>query len=281
MHKIEKVVLIVVLLVFITPFILIPFGDFIFSIGPFYTAGIGIKDFFTVWIASFGVIGVVYNIRQNQKRISQQEKQLDLQSKSERNSRFTKGVELLGNSQESARTGGAYSLIFLAKEYPAEFKTIVFNTLCSHIRTITNTDDYQDKYPDEPSIEIETLISFLFYDLDNFFSTEVANLSKSYLSGANLRFVDLRMADLSWADLSAADLSKADLSEAYLYHAKLFSTELVGAKLIETDLTEADLYGANLSNTNLSLTILYKTIMTDVDLSEAIFDKDTFRSVIK
>ena len=64
------------------------------------------------WISLFGVFGVVYNISQNQKRITQQEKQLQAQTISENNTRFAKGVELLGNSQESTRIGGIYTLFF-------------------------------------------------------------------------------------------------------------------------------------------------------------------------
>lgn len=141
LSQIRKQTLTILLSLFLAPFVLILIGDIIGSNIPLYTFGLSLKDFFTMWTAIFGVFGIVYNIYQNQRRISQQEKQLDgqskqieyqnmqleLQAKSERNSRFAKGVELLGSNQESARTGGVYNLIFLAKEYPNEFKETVFN----------------------------------------------------------------------------------------------------------------------------------------------------------
>ena len=64
-----------------------------------------------------------------------------------------------------------------------------------------------------------------------------ANLSKAYLSGANL---------------SRANLLRADLSKAYLSGANLSGANLLRADLSEAYLSGADLRGANLSGANLS-----------------------------
>ena len=59
------------------------------------------------------------------------------------------------------------------------------------------------------------------------------DLSKVYLSGADLNWADLRGAiligaNLSWADLSGAILNKANLSEANLSGANLWTANLSG-----------------------------------------------------
>ena len=76
--------------------------------------------------------------------------------------RFSSGVELLGNPNESARIGGAYYLFFLAREFPDEYLNPVCEILCSHIRTITCSEEYQKKYENIPSNEIQTIIDLLF-----------------------------------------------------------------------------------------------------------------------
>lgn len=71
-----------------------------------------------------------------------------------------------------------------------------------------------------------------------------ANLSDTYLSGANLRGANLSGANLSGANLRGASLRYADLSDADLRYANLRGADLSGA-----DLRYADLRYANLSDT--------------------------------
>ena len=111
-----KIWLIIISVIFFLPFV----GVFINEITSayfcnLYTLGLDRKDFFTVWIALFGAIGIAFNIHQNHLRTTNQDKQLvnqniqlekqaeqiqlqgiqiELQSKSQRDSRFYKGVEL-------------------------------------------------------------------------------------------------------------------------------------------------------------------------------------------
>ncbi|WP_321479776.1 pentapeptide repeat-containing protein [uncultured Bacteroides sp.] len=241
-----------------------------------YTLGLDRKDFFTVWIALFGAIGIAFNIHQNHKRTANQDKQLEkqaqqieLQSKSQRDSRFSKGVELLGNANESARTGAAYSLFFLAQDYPEEFAKPVFEILCSHVRSITNTEEYRKNNNERPSNEIQSILDLLFTNDQSklIFNGLRANLAYSCLIGANLARANLSEADLFEANLSKANLAKADLSKAYLSEASLLGVylgysyliganllgaNLLGAGLAKADLAGADLAGANLLGANLS-----------------------------
>ncbi len=186
-----KIWLIIISVIFFLPFV----GVFINEITSayfcnIYTLGLDRKDFFNVWIALFGAIGIAINIYQNHKRTTNQDKQLEkqavqiqlqgtqieLQSKSQRDSRFSKGVELLGNANESARTGAAYSLFFLVKDYPEEFAKPVFEILCSHVRSITTTEEYKKNNNKRPSNEIQSILNLLFknqsLDLDGSFWSE-------------------------------------------------------------------------------------------------------------
>jgi hypothetical protein len=102
------------------------------------------KDALTASIAIAGVIGVVFTIRQTQKRITLQERQ-------QRDARFAQGVELLGNPHESTRIGGAYNLYFLARDFE-ELRPAVCEILCAHLRTIAHkskfeTDEQRENIP--------------------------------------------------------------------------------------------------------------------------------------
>lgn len=239
---------------FITPFVLIFIGDHIFSIRPIYTFGLDLKDFIATWIAIFGVFGVIYNIGQNQKRISQQEvqikgqnKQIDLQAKSERNARFAKGVELLGNSKESTRIGGAYSLYFLVNEFSDIYTNIGLNILTSHVKTITGNKRYQNTYKKKPSNEIQTILSLLFKEQKGqlLFKNCRADLCNAYLKGANLE-----NAELSHADLRRINLTGADLSNANLAMANLSFAQLNNAIVDNADFSYSIIYKVNKSSFN-------------------------------
>ncbi|HHY96597.1 MAG TPA: pentapeptide repeat-containing protein [Acholeplasma sp.] len=110
------------------------------------------------------------------------------------------------------------------------------------------------------------------------------DLSYADLSKTNLRYVDLRYVDLSYADLRGANLMDADLryvdlSYADLRGADLMDADLSGAALMNTNLSSADLRGANLMganlmgaaliNTNLSGATLMNTNLNGADLRGA------------
>ena len=285
----------IIVALFFLPFIGIGINSLTgLDIGNLYTFGIADrKDFFTVWIALFGAIGIAFNIHQNHLRTTNQDKQLikqteqiELQSQSQRDSRFSKGVELLGNANESARTGAAYSLFFLAKDYPEEFAKPVFEILCSHVRSITNTEEYKEKNSKHPSNEIQSILDLLFRDDQSkiIFDGLKANLAYSCLIGADLSDANLVEADLFETvlskaylykvNLSKADASRADLSKINARQSNLSETDLSGTNLSGSDLVEANLSQANLFHADLSKTLIYntrfseKTILYGVDMTQ-------------
>ena len=93
-----------------------------------------------------------------------------------------------------------------------------------------------------------------------------ANLSRAYLSGANLSGANLSRANLSRAYLSGANLSRANLSRAYLSGAYLSGANLSGANLSGAYLSGADLFGADLSGAkwNGSITLTQAPIQISI-----------------
>jgi uncharacterized protein YjbI with pentapeptide repeats len=93
---------------------------------------------------------------------------------------------------------------------------------------------------------------------------------ESGLEGANLTETYLCGADLTGADLTGADLTGADLYRAKLSCANLYRTNLEHADLSCANLSDANLIGANLSHANLSYADL-----RGVDLRGVKYNKST------
>ena len=231
---------VILVVVFLIPFILSLFG-----VNPNNVFKFGLKkpkDFFTLWISSFGVVGLAINIIHSQTRIRLQEKQ-------GRDNRFAKSVELLGHESESTRMGGAYNLYFLAKDFFDEYGSYVSSILSYHIRVITGTQSYQNKFKDTPSIEIQSMLNILTIDLPN--RDSHIDLMNSYLVGANLEGANLEKAKLMQVNLEKACLVGANLKGANLVEAKLMQADLRKACLEGANLEKACLIGANLMKVDL------------------------------
>ncbi len=288
----------ILVIIFLTPFIMVHYG---MNPNDFFKFGFSdLKDFFTLWISSCGVAGLVVNIIHSQTRIRLQDKLIQQQEKQRRDNRFAKSVELLGHESGSTRIGGVYNLYFLAVEFFDEYGYYAISILSSHIRVITTTQDYQNKYKEATSDEIQSILDVLTrfsYPeeskdcLDKILSmlnTLIKsllnkgfriNLANSHLAGANLmsadlRDVNLRGVNLLEADLLNADLTNACLEEAYLERvcfnrANLKKTNLQRANLKEANLKEACLEGANLTGANLTGANLIGVNLKEANLEEA------------
>jgi len=209
------------------------------SIGELYTFELPLKDFLTPWIAFWVAIGAAFNVWLMQRRVSVMEKQ-------QRDTRFSSGVELLGNPNESARIGGAYNLYFLASEFPDDYLNPVCEILCAHVRTITSDKAYQEKYSAKPSNEIQTILDFLFKkNKKSIFENCFKNLSNSFLSCTS--FFECSLTDVAF--------SQSTLTNFYFNTATLTDVNFYGATL-----TDVDFYGATLTNVNFT-----SSTLTDVD----------------
>lgn len=266
-NNIFKWIAILLTIIFLIPFVYIIFYD----IRGFNARGLymfrlsNIKDFYTFWITLFGAVGLMINIYLTQKRVTNQEKQLQkqseqimLQDKSQRDSRFSKGIELLGNVNESARTGGAYSLCFLAKEYPTDFAKPVFEILCSHIRTLTSSWAYKTEHAINPSNEVQSIMGLLFRE-----GTFTLYLSNAYVDLSNCYF---RGISLSEANLENVNFSYTHLENSHLYKANLRGTKLNFAYLSESILAEANMEYAEINQGLMANTIFMGAKMDSVQI---------------
>ncbi len=227
-----------------------------------------LKDFFTLWISLFGVVGLAINIIHSQIRIRLQDKLIHQQEKQGRDNRFAKSVELLGHNSESARMGGAYNLRFLAKEFFNEYGDCMFSILSSHIRVITSAQDYLNRFKEKPSDEIQSILDTL---AEGSFKIDLTNsyLERANLEGANLGRANLEGANLRRADLANACLVEAYLIEAYLEGANLKGANLKGANLTGTNLANACLEEARLEEANLTCANLQRANLQGVNLKRA------------
>ena len=307
-----KLTVILLAAIFLIPFVCIIFYDITgVDMGDLYMFRLSnAKDFYTFWITLFGAAGLMINIYLTQRRVANQEKQLQkqseqimLQDKSQRDSRFSKGIELLGNANESARTGGAYSLCFLAKEYPTDFAKPVFEILCSHIRTLTSSSAYRAEHMTKPSNEVQSIMSLLFregkfisylsnayVDLSNCYFEGIflqeanlenvnfsyTHLENSHLYNANLRGTTLNYAYLSGSILSEANMEHAEINQGSMENTTFMSAKMDSVKIKGCNVSLSDFSGAILTNALMFNSNFKSVSFIDADLSEASLGSSDF-----
>jgi uncharacterized protein YjbI with pentapeptide repeats len=274
-------------LIIVYPFLFLGIGELLLlfcgdlQLKELYTFGLPLNEFMTPWIALWGVLGAAFNIwfmqrrvavmekqredqhklsleqkRQFDTQIEKQNEQIEIQQKQQRDARFASGVELLGNTNESTRIGGAYNLYFLANEFEKEYRRPVCEILCAHVRSITSKNKYRKDYKDKPSNEILTILNFLFVIDKNdelIFNDCYKNLDGVYLSGADLSlFSTLNMVSFVNSTLDnvkfiGATLKDVLLTKASLSYADFSATKLINVQFTNTTLSDVKFSGAILS----------------------------------
>ncbi len=270
------------------------------------------SEFMTSWIAFWGVSGASVGIWQVQKRINMQEKQqndqqsrwekqdirqnelrveqqnqfekqIEVQQKQLRNNRFSSGIELLGNEKESTRIGGAYTLCFLASESPDDYLVLVCEFLCSHIRILTNDEEYQNRYSKKPSNEIRTIITLLFHKDQKgnlIFNNCIKNLRGAFLPGCNfynakLNNVKFRDSTLENALFSRALLTNVSFRGTQLKKIKFWQTDLAGVYFNHANLYDVGFWEAKLSDVNFKDAKIIKA-----DFNKATLDRTNFKNTV-
>jgi uncharacterized protein YjbI with pentapeptide repeats len=275
----------ILVVIFLYPFYCLLIGE-IWNFGKLYTFGLSLSEFMTVWIALGGIIGVVSNVRLTQKRITIQEEQqinqqkqfeeqiekqndqIQIQQKQLRDTRFSSGVELLGNNNESARIGGAYNLYFLAKENSEDYLMPVCGIFCAHIRTITSSKEYREEYKNKPSNEIQTILKLLFRRRDNYsfllddnkdtiFYRCYKDLSGTFLCGVEFFYTKMDNVNFRNAELYNVDFTAADLSCVHFSNAVLNDVNFGGAEL-DVEFKDAELKNINFSNAKFRQMMYFK-----------------------
>ena len=178
---------------------------------------------------------------------------VDIQTKQRVDERFTTAVNLLGSSETSARTGAIYSLFHLASD-EKKYRKEIAQILCSHIRSKTDIrsktkeENYQERYKDRPSNEIQTTINLLFktnglYDKFNK-ELEPADLRHAFLAGADFRDAECQGADFRYAECQRAWFLSAECQGAYFSDAKCQGAYFLGAKYQGAEFWRAQCQGA-------------------------------------
>ncbi len=144
----------------------------------------------------------------------------------QRQERLKNAIEHLGHSSDSVRLGGAYELFHLAEdedtaENKKDLRQTVLDILCAHIRQTTREREYRKDYKQNPSEEIQSLLTLLFVQEHKVFTGLHINLQESWLNESNLNKARLEKAHLRGAQLHGAHLEGAQLHEAYLAGARL------------------------------------------------------------
>ena len=201
----------------------------------------------------------------------------------QRQEQLKNAIEHLGAPAVSVRLGGIYELFHLAED-TLEWRQTILDILCAHIRRTTSEKQYQEKYQQNPSEEIQSMLTLLFVQAHTVFRGYRVNLEGAWLNGADLCDARLRCAKLNKAHLQGAHLEDARLqgailndarlqgawlSNTWLHGADLNNALLQLAQLENANLQGAYLIGANLQVTNLTGAKLQGAIMTNAMLQSA------------
>ena len=151
-------------------------------------------------------------VRIQGKQVQIQGEQIQIQIKQQIDERFNSAINLLGSSETSARTGAIYTLHELALE-EGKYRQQIVQILCSHVRSKTNEEAYQETHKERPSNEIQTTLNLLF---------------KKHKHGLYAQDF-AKQEDFPWADLSHAYLVKADFRGAQCQEAIFKYAQCQGA----------------------------------------------------
>jgi hypothetical protein len=242
-----------------------------------YTFGLPQENFVAAWLALWVFVGAGLNVllmywrvavmekqqESQQKQLAIMDKQQKSQQKQLNETRFATGVQLLGNDKQSARIGGIYHLFFLASEYPIEYLEPVCEILCTHVRTITRDKEYQGKYRERPSNEIQTILNLLLKDSKSIFHYSEKNLMETFLSNADFENTlfnkvsfngsTIRNAGFKNARLRNVNFRGATLSRVGFVYARFEkNVRFTDAVLQDVDFRDAKLEKVDFSGTALA-----------------------------
>ena len=208
----------------------------------------------------------------------EQAKANKLTEEGQQQERLRNAIEHLGHESDSVRLGGAYELFHLVED-TKEWRRMVFDILCAHIRRTTGESKYRETHKSKPSEEVQSLLTLLFVQKHEVFKGLRINLEGSWLNGADLKDArlakavlnraHLRTVQLVRAQLQGAELHEAQLQGAFLAWAELQGAFLHSARLQGAALGGAQLQGAKLDKAQLQGAKFFGTQMQGVTLSGA------------
>lgn len=192
-------------------------------------------------LSVIGGVCIIYGLyisnrraKATEKSVLIQTKQINLSLKSQIDERFKNAIEHLGSNKEPIILGGIAELHQIAKEDSNKYSEVVFNILCSYIRTETNR--YKKKADDITTpTAVATIVNYLFKNVEfTPYKLYCANLSASNLSGQNIRDCYFKNANLSQCylhSISNSILDGADFTGSEIFGSSIKHNSWRGAKL--------------------------------------------------
>ncbi|WP_250433235.1 pentapeptide repeat-containing protein [Hanstruepera flava] len=197
-------------------------------------------------------------VEKQAQSIENQNKQLELSRKAQTDERFKNAIEHLGSEKEPVILGGISELHQIAKENKVDYSEVVFNILCSYIKT--SADIYSKKANDINHKAIQTIINYLFKKNSNqgIYCHLSCNISYTNLLGLDLTNCNFKKGNLSSCylpNLNESDLSYGNISNSVLKTSKLLDVELGFSDLYNTIFHYCEIKNTNFNNSNISQTI--------------------------
>lgn len=221
------------------------------------------------------------NILQNrqleklERQLRNQTEQLNNQQNQRIDDRFNDAITLLGSAETSARTGGLYSLYYLATEHE-KYTANIIEILCSHIRSKTQENDYKEQHKQRPSNEVQTAIDLLCKGKITEHFTDVTlslNLQYAYLRGADFRRAWCQGADFSSTECQGADFTLAKCQKVSFRNAQYQGADFIDARCQGADFAFTKCQGAYFKDPQYQ--VAYEELGTLLGLKERI-GKDTY-----
>lgn len=197
-------------------------------------------------LSIIGGIGIFYGLVISNRRaiitersVMKQGEQIELSRKSQIDERFKNAIEHLGDEKEPIILGGVSELVQIAKEDNEKYSEVVFNILCSYIRSKTNINtEKQSNF--SPTI-IRTIINYLFkISTKNPFVGLEADLSFSNLTGQNIDYCDFSNSNLSftyWGTATNSSFKNCKFDKARIRTPFFKNNILNGASMFKTIFT--------------------------------------------
>ena len=202
-----------------------------------FIGGLGIM--YGLYISLKRVKAMEKGVEKQGEAIENQSKQIELTRKSQTDERFKNAVEHLGSDKEPIIIGGVAELHQIAKDNKEDYSEIIFNLLCSYIRTNSN---------ENKNITIlQTIFDYLFIkQINNPYLSYKANLKKSNLLGIEMRNYKLKNADLS--DCSFSNITETDFENANLQYSYFFLSRLNNVNFKNSNFYKTSFYDATIEN---------------------------------
>jgi len=217
-------------------------------------------ELFKIILSILGALGILFGlyvslrrakaieegVRIQSEAINIQSSQIELSRKAQIDERFKNAVEHLGNKKEPIILGGIAELHQIAKENKSEYSEIIFNLLCSYIRTNSN---------ENKNINIiQTISDYLFTNNNiNPYLSYRANLKKSNLLGIEMTDYNLNNANLSdciLSNISNSSFKDANLNYSYFFLSHLKNVDFKNVSFYKTAFYDATIENCNFKNNN-------------------------------